>query len=261
MQYPSLYNIAWKKQATVSSVFDRVPLNVTFRRLLQGQNLILWYELVNKIANVQLNDNKDRFRWNITSNGLFTVQSMYRSLLNNNAISGHRVIWQIKVPLKIKVFLWYLSKGVTLTKDNLAKRNWNGSKLCSFCGHNETIQHLFFDCQYARFLWRMVFCCFNIKPPNNINHLLGSWVYGMDNKVKKQMLVGASALCWAIWLSRNDMVFNKVSSKTYLQVLYRGTYWLHFWAQLQKCEEDKEEIRKACRHLEVMALQIFAHHE
>ena len=146
VQYPSLYNIARKKHATVSSVFDRVPLNVTFRRSLQGQNLILWYELVNKIANVQLNDNKNRFRWNITSNGLFTVQSMYRSLLNNNAISGHRVIWQIKVPLKIKVFLWYLSKGVTLTKDNLAKRNWNGSKLCSFCGHNETIQHLFFDC-------------------------------------------------------------------------------------------------------------------
>ena len=59
VQYPSLYNIARKKHATVSSVFERVPLNVTFRRSLQCQNLILWYELVNKIAHVQLNDNDD----------------------------------------------------------------------------------------------------------------------------------------------------------------------------------------------------------
>jgi hypothetical protein len=29
-------------------------------------------------------------------------------------------------------------------KDNLARRNWGGSKQCSFCLHNETIQQLFF---------------------------------------------------------------------------------------------------------------------
>jgi len=27
-----------------------------------------------------------------------------------------------KIPLKIKIFLWYLKKGVMLTKDNLIKR-------------------------------------------------------------------------------------------------------------------------------------------
>ena len=30
-------------------------------------------------------------------------------------------IWRVKIPLKIKVFLWYLKMGVILTKDNLAK--------------------------------------------------------------------------------------------------------------------------------------------
>ena len=105
VQYPSFYHIARRKHATVASVFSTVPLNVTFRRSLHGPNLILWHELVTKIYRVQLNNNKDTFWWDNTTNGLFTVQFMYRSLLNNNSVSGHKVIWKIKVPLKLKNFL------------------------------------------------------------------------------------------------------------------------------------------------------------
>jgi hypothetical protein len=35
--------------------------------------------------------------------------------------------------------------------------------------------------------------------------------------------VGASAICWAIWLSRNDVVFDKSPMKTFMQVIYRET--------------------------------------
>ena len=53
------------------------------------------------------------------------------------------------------------SKGVLLTKDNLLKRGWKGAS-CSMCGFKETIQHLFFDCHVARFLWNTLFITFNI---------------------------------------------------------------------------------------------------
>jgi hypothetical protein len=46
----------------------------------------------------------------------------------------------------------------------------------------------------------------------------------MGGKLRQQLLAGASAFCWAIWLSRNDVVFNKSPIKYFLQVLYRGTY-------------------------------------
>jgi len=55
-----------KKHATVASVFDRVPLNVSFRRTLTGHNLYLWHDLVTRISHVQLNNNTDAFRWNLT---------------------------------------------------------------------------------------------------------------------------------------------------------------------------------------------------
>jgi hypothetical protein len=47
---------------------------------------------------------------------------MYAALINNR-VRVPQDIWQIKVPMKIKIFLWYLKKGVILTKDNLVRRN------------------------------------------------------------------------------------------------------------------------------------------
>jgi hypothetical protein len=52
--------------------------------------------------------------------------------------------------------MWYVYKRVILTKDNLAKRNWKGNKQCIFCCKDENIQHLFFECYYAKFLWGLI---------------------------------------------------------------------------------------------------------
>uniref|UniRef100_A0A0A9D097 Reverse transcriptase zinc-binding domain-containing protein n=1 Tax=Arundo donax TaxID=35708 RepID=A0A0A9D097_ARUDO len=47
---------------------------------------------------------------------------MYRAALNINYTSNDCLLWKLKIPLKIKIFLWYLCKGVILTKDNLVKK-------------------------------------------------------------------------------------------------------------------------------------------
>jgi hypothetical protein len=58
-QYPSLYNIVRRKSDTIEKVLSKVPLNVSFRRQLAGNNLTLWYALVQMIMPVRLNTNKD----------------------------------------------------------------------------------------------------------------------------------------------------------------------------------------------------------
>lgn len=75
---------------------------------------------------------------------------MYVALINNGYIERNKIIWKLKIPLKIKIFMWYLLKGVVLTKNKLARRNWNGSLRFCFCMKNETIQHLFLDCHYTK---------------------------------------------------------------------------------------------------------------
>jgi len=231
-QYPSLFNIVRKKHATVASVFDRVPLNVSFRRTLTGHNLYLWHDLVGRISHVQLNNNADAFRWNLTQAGTFTVSSMYNALISNGNVQFDKHLWKLKMLLKIKIFMWYLKRGVILTKDNLIRRNWNGNKLCCFCSSDETIRHLFFDCHVAKFLWRVVHYTFDLSPPQSITHLFGNWLRSVGTMLKRKLLTGASTLCWAIWLSRNDIVFDRSPSKTYMQVLYRGIHWLRLRARL-----------------------------
>ena len=131
-KYPSLYSIVRRKSSTIANVMRSVPLNVSFRRSLVGQNLAYWHELCASIVHIQLNQSSDSFRWNYHQNGIFSVRSMYLALINNGYIERNKIIWKLKMPLKIKIFMWYLLKGVVLTKDNLARRNWNGSLRCYF---------------------------------------------------------------------------------------------------------------------------------
>jgi hypothetical protein len=51
----------------------------------------------------------------------------------------NKQLWRLKVPLKIKIFMCYMRREVVLTKDNLARQNWGGSKQCSFCLQEETL--------------------------------------------------------------------------------------------------------------------------
>jgi hypothetical protein len=48
---------------------------------------------------------------------------MYLALINNRTVIRNNIIWMLKNPLKIKIFMWYMYKEVVLTKDNLVRRN------------------------------------------------------------------------------------------------------------------------------------------
>jgi hypothetical protein len=61
---------------------------------------------------------------------------------------------------------------------------------------------------------------FNIGIPISVAHLFSDWANGVGNRFKKLILVGAAALWWTMWTSRNDMVFDKSPAKTYILVLY-----------------------------------------
>jgi hypothetical protein len=151
-------------------------------------------------------------------------------------------LWQIRVPTRIKIFLWYLKKGVILTKDNLARHPGNGNTRCSFCHSPESIQHLFLDCLYAKFLWCTVHVLFGIPPPQSIDDLFNRWSKMASNKHNSLLLTTASALCWTVWITRNQVVFDKCRPKSFLHVLFRGTHWLRQWAKLQRYDDRWDQL-------------------
>jgi hypothetical protein len=113
---------------------------------------------------VHLNEERDTFKWNLTDSGHFSVKSLYAQLLNENTKFLRKYPWRLKVPLKIRIFMWFLNRKEVLTKDNLSKTNWTGCKKCAFCNEEETIEHLFLKCKFARVIWRVVQFTFNVPP-------------------------------------------------------------------------------------------------
>jgi hypothetical protein len=143
-----------------------------------------WNELVRSTVHVRLTNDEDLIRWNLHQNGQFIVHYLYLALINNEVVERNQYIWKLKIPLKNKIFMWYLHKVVILTKDILVKRNCGGSKQCSFCMANKTIQHLFFDCINARFLWGIVYITSGLREPHSRRHMLGSWLNRVGTKLK-----------------------------------------------------------------------------
>jgi hypothetical protein len=115
----------------------------------------------------------------------------------------------MKVPLKTKIFMWFVHQKEILTKDNILKRNWQCSIKYCFCDHDESVQHLFITCPFAKIIWQIVYMAFNITPPLSIAHMFGNWLNGFVKSEKTNVRVGIYAILTAIWHVRNDFIFNK----------------------------------------------------
>ena len=207
--------------------------NLLWRRDLIVHNLTPENILIFRLDHINLTEEENEFKWELDPTGVFTVKTHYRGLINQNVPNRNKKLWKLKAPLKIKIFLWYLKRGVILTKDNLAKRNWQGSQHCCFCHENKTVQHLFFDYRLTRMVWATVHAAWGLCKPTNIANLFSGWLNGIPKPYKPLILVGVAALCWSVWLCRNAVIFyNKKSS--FLQVIYLTTHWLRMWAILQQ---------------------------
>jgi hypothetical protein len=66
------------------------------------------------------------FRWNLHGNGMFSVKSMYQTLVHVDEPINNKKIWKMKLPLILR------------------ERSWHESMWCCFCYEDETIKHLFF---------------------------------------------------------------------------------------------------------------------
>jgi hypothetical protein len=105
--------------------------------------------------------------------------------------------------------------------------------------------NIFFYCTLAKFIWRVIQLTFGLGPPNNIKNVFGAWVHNTNSANRQLLFVGIGVMLWAIWLNRNDVVFNKTLISSYMQVIFRGTHWAWTWALFQK-EEKRKVLQTAC---------------
>jgi len=85
---------------------------VGFKRSFLGVNSQAWYETVAMVLHVQLTNHRDHF-FRVTLEWMLFSQIYVHSLIRFEAIPYST--------LKIKIFLWYLYKGVILIKIQISK--------------------------------------------------------------------------------------------------------------------------------------------
>jgi hypothetical protein len=100
-QYPILYAIVRHKGDTIAHVLEYNPPNVTFRRNLLGPRLVSWEALLQRLADVQLTNGKDEFRWNLHENGKFSIAFMYNAMIMSDLpVLDNNKIYKLKIPFK-----------------------------------------------------------------------------------------------------------------------------------------------------------------
>ena len=116
----------------------------------------------------------------------------------------------------------------------LQRRGMNSAALCPRCKLEESAEHIFFHCPFAKEVWRLI-------PLNVPVHLAD------DADIKSIMVIFRSLLClpptgittpvlpwicWSLWTARNKLIFeNKTAQPT--EVATRGLSSALEWVQAQ----------------------------
>jgi hypothetical protein len=137
------------------------------------------------LERVNLNNEPDRLIWKLTNSGAFSVKSFYLAMQFNEVVP-YKFMWKVKIPLRIKTFLWLMLKKSILTITEREKCE----KRCLFCGCNETIKHLFFKCPLARYIWNVVSFTFGLNfHLKSADLCISNWLKGFGGKKKRKSLL------------------------------------------------------------------------
>jgi hypothetical protein len=121
---------------------------------------------------------KDNLMWSGgDDSGISTTNFFYMSIMKVKKLAKtetwRRSIWHWKMPLKIKVFIWFTLEGKIITWDSLQKRGWEGLGRCPLCkSDSETISHLFIHYVFARTTWAYMIKDMKVKDRWKGNSLL-----------------------------------------------------------------------------------------
>lgn len=154
----------------------------------------------------------DTLIWHYSRNGRYSVSSAYHLAMtikhmrlvdaqgstSNSSVRNWNFVWSLKLPGKIKHFLWRLLHDSIPTSSELKRRHVTTEEHCPVCGgNNETALHIMRDCHFSRMYWALAnFPATCIYFPCDSTW---DWVNGvrvrMDGKEFDHFVVS----CWCIW--------------------------------------------------------------
>jgi hypothetical protein len=148
-------------------------------------------------------------------------------------------MWETKLPLKIRIFLWQVINDKIQSAEQLKKREWSGPMECKLCNQTESVAHIFFHCAIAHFSWCV---CRDVLEwpftPSSPEDIQG-FCRELSNRQTKNILFLFGCVAWALWLIRNEFVFQGTLVSSPSVGLYRSMSFLQKWKILNKETEQQ----------------------
>jgi hypothetical protein len=185
---------------------------------------------VGRILQIPLNNRgfEDFIAWGFSSNGKYSVkpsyhlqwQHQFRPSASQLSLPGSSIhnpvwkeLWKLHIPSKIKKIVWQALHGILPLKCILANRHIGTSSECPICQQGpEDINHLLFQCQTARDLWRSLDLHVIIEQEMHnersgfvvLENLLWAnprGLHGFTNVMIKETI---AIMCWYLWWVRRQ---------------------------------------------------------
>lgn len=166
---------------------------------------------------------QDRLVWHFFKNGAFSVSSCYHMIFSTSdpmsvsAVScpgdgsgsstiNWNLIWKMKVPPKIRMFLWRATIDNLPHNAELFRRKVVASPFCSRCSRcEETSMHIFRECRGMNEVWE--------SPPFNLSHFesrmsFWAWLHVLRKECDQATFLLAMIVLWRAWETRNREIHN-----------------------------------------------------
>ncbi|XP_021721997.1 uncharacterized protein LOC110689524 [Chenopodium quinoa] len=159
-----------------------------------------------------------RFLDAATVSGVYSVKTGYAVLIQQlpaqTADPFWKTLWSLPLQPKWKLFLWKLLHNGLAIKSELHRQGVPIQDVsCDLCGaQTEDFNHLFRECRIARAAWRGG--CLNIHSQLHGYHSISDWIQYYIRLLISQDGISSSNIStfvgtlWALWLFRNNRVFN-----------------------------------------------------
>ncbi len=215
--FPNLFTAASHKHLSVSKWLNRfIPCrSLGFGNFLSPERQSELLQLNNLVRSLNLTASMDTIFWRWNFKGNFSTGSAYLFLVHDG-VDDRRIrhLWNIKIPLRIKIFLWLVARNRLPTADFLANRGWIGPSICPLCRRDvEYLDHLLFRCSYSREVWSSLF----FGHQRTCRKLLGEtgdlatrWrrIKGtQEGSALVDINLWIAATCWELWKERNNRIF------------------------------------------------------
>ncbi|KAL5554075.1 hypothetical protein UlMin_041476 [Ulmus minor] len=160
----------------------------------------------------------DSLRWHYDKSGHFTVRSGYwlatkcRGVPSSSTVSLNswwKRFWRLRVPAKIRVFIWKAFHNWIPSSINLANHGVPCQKRCLICNEaNDTTLHALWGCKVLDSLKEMCDSFINFKLPPQCD--LKEFLLSANDRLSLEHLEFLCILLWRIWFRRNKWIHERI---------------------------------------------------